>query len=346
MTRRGIAIFARHFHPSIGGVEASSRIMARTLAAMDQTVYVITGTELGDMRELEEGYQIVRTSSIRRIHSVLRRCDTLISRGGASRIAIPLGWLTGCRVVCFHEMATEPTERVALSTRFLLLMSTRHVGVTWAVLENKLLPEGIPRGVLYNPVASDLVSDDIPDFSSRRYDLLYVGRVSRAKGLGDLVEALELLGHPVRLMVVGDGPQRVELQKRFEALPHVESCFAGFLQGRELRAAYRSARVLVHPPYIHREGMGMVVAEAMANGTPVVVSDQPPLLETMGHGGLAFKAGNSGEMARQINRLLLDRSVWDKCQVAALHEQRRFSMSIYRHDLARILDNLRGIHLE
>ncbi|MCP1622752.1 glycosyltransferase family 4 protein [Pseudomonas nitroreducens] len=87
---------------------------------------------------------------------------------------------------------------------------------------------------------------------------LYVGRLAREKNL----EAFLALDLPGRKRVVGDGPQRAELEA---AYPQVE--FLGYRHGDELAEAYRSASVLAFPSLT--DTLGLVMYEALACGTPV-----------------------------------------------------------------------------
>ncbi|NMZ57974.1 glycosyltransferase family 4 protein [Pseudomonas nitroreducens] len=87
---------------------------------------------------------------------------------------------------------------------------------------------------------------------------LYVGRLAREKNL----EAFLALDLPGRKRVVGDGPQRAELQA---AYPQAE--FLGYRHGDELAEAYRSASVLAFPSLT--DTLGLVMVEALACGTPV-----------------------------------------------------------------------------
>jgi glycosyltransferase involved in cell wall biosynthesis len=87
---------------------------------------------------------------------------------------------------------------------------------------------------------------------------LYVGRVAVEKNLAAFLE-LQLPGTKV---VVGDGPQRAELQRRFP-----KAVFLGARHGAELAACYQSADVFVFPS--RTDTFGLVLLEAMACGTPV-----------------------------------------------------------------------------
>ena len=87
---------------------------------------------------------------------------------------------------------------------------------------------------------------------------LYVGRVAVEKN----VEAFLSAAHPGTKVVVGDGPARADLERRYP-----EARFLGTRRGVELAAAYRSADVLVFPS--RTDTFGLVMAEALACGTPV-----------------------------------------------------------------------------
>lgn len=92
----------------------------------------------------------------------------------------------------------------------------------------------------------------------RRPVFLYVGRVSVEKNLPAFL-SLDLPGTKV---VVGDGPQRRELERRFP-----EAVFAGVKTGAELASYFQRADVFVFPS--RTDTFGLVLAEAMACGTPV-----------------------------------------------------------------------------
>lgn len=106
------------------------------------------------------------------------------------------------------------------------------------------------------------VSDDCPA-------LLYVGRVSREKGLQMLPAVSAALRQrcvPHRFIIVGCGPMDRELRA---AMP--DALFTGVLHGQSLAAAYASADVFVFPS--RTDTAGNVVLEAQASGLPVLVTD-------------------------------------------------------------------------
>lgn len=106
--------------------------------------------------------------------------------------------------------------------------------------------------------------------------ILFVGRLDRRKGLGVLIESFEMLRRQrdVRLIVVGDGPDRQLPAQRLKPSDLAAVELRGRVPNDELAGAYQQAQVYVAPS-LGGESFGIVLLEAMAAGTPVVASDIP-----------------------------------------------------------------------
>lgn len=140
-----------------------------------------------------------------------------------------------------------------------------------------------------------------------RNTLLYVGRLSREKNLGFLADVFrELVDHgaDVELAVVGDGPHRAELER---ALADYPVAFTGYLRGEQLAIAYASADLFVFPST--NDTFGNVVMEALASGTPALVTQVGGPSELVAHreAGLVLPAGDLGQWVDAIETLVLDR---------------------------------------
>lgn len=99
--------------------------------------------------------------------------------------------------------------------------------------------------------------------------VLYVGRLSAEKNLAALVAAFRALpANAARLVLVGDGPARAEVERALAGHPVT---FTGYLRGAALAEAYASADVFAFPSLT--ETFGQVVMEAMASALPVVAFD-------------------------------------------------------------------------
>jgi glycosyltransferase involved in cell wall biosynthesis len=149
---------------------------------------------------------------------------------------------------------------------------------------------------------------------------MFVGRLVAVKALDVLLAALAGMAPERRplLVLVGDGPERAKLEAmaRQWSLP---VRFVGFCENEDVPALLAAADVFVLPS--REEGWAIVVAEAMAAGLPVLLSDQVgaayDLLEAEGN-GFAFKAGSVGDLQRA-----LERSVEERARLAEMGRRSR-----------------------
>lgn len=130
--------------------------------------------------------------------------------------------------------------------------------------------------------------------------VLYVGRVAAEKRVDLLPEAIRGLPN-TRLVIVGDGPFRSELQRRCAGLPvH----FTGYLKGDDLATAYASADVFVFTS--DTDTFGQVVQEAMASALPVVAARAGGALDLIHYGqnGYLFTPGIVSDLRSRLREVL------------------------------------------
>ena len=129
--------------------------------------------------------------------------------------------------------------------------------------------------------------------------VLSVGRLANEKRLDLLVQALPQLTN-VRLVFVGDGPARPELERRLAGQP---AHFTGYLRGEALATAYASADMFVFPS--DTDTFGQVIREAMASGLPVVAARAGGALDLVSEGetGFLVPPGDAIGFQRCIARL-------------------------------------------
>ena len=148
---------------------------------------------------------------------------------------------------------------------------------------------------------------------------LNVGRVAVEKN----IEAFAELKLPGTKVVVGDGPQRAELEKKYP-----EVVFAGAKFGSELAAYFACADVFVFPSLT--DTFGLVILEAMAAGTPVAGFSAPGPIDIIpGSDAGALAPGKSGGLAeaavacldldRKTVRAFAERYSWRACAEEFFH---------------------------
>jgi glycosyltransferase involved in cell wall biosynthesis len=112
--------------------------------------------------------------------------------------------------------------------------------------------------------------------------LLFVGRLSLQKNLPLLLNALAGVSEYFETTLVGDGELEGKLRNLAASLGLQNIRFQGRADGVELQDLYRNADVFVLPS--EREGMPLVLLEAMAMGLPVVATDIPGNRDVIAHG--------------------------------------------------------------
>jgi phosphatidylinositol alpha-mannosyltransferase len=134
--------------------------------------------------------------------------------------------------------------------------------------------------------------------------IVFVGRHEQRKGLVYLLEAFSMLAPPdLALWVCGEGPETAGLRERFAGDERVE--WLGRVSDAEAASRVRGATVFCAPA-VAGESFGLVVAEAMAAGTPVVASDIPGYRAALAGAGVLVPPGDAAALAAALGELLGD----------------------------------------
>jgi glycosyltransferase involved in cell wall biosynthesis len=161
---------------------------------------------------------------------------------------------------------------------------------------------------------------NIDSFQPRRIDepvagrpltIGFVGRMLAGKGLNILAEALvKVASEKWKLLVVGDGPERVGVERRLAAAGLLDRAqFTGAISYDTVPDFYQQMDVLVMPTQTTkriREQFGRVLIEAMASGVPVIGSTCGAIPEVIADAGLVFPEGDADALAGTLRRLLRD----------------------------------------
>lgn len=150
-----------------------------------------------------------------------------------------------------------------------------------------------------------------PDPSVRREPvLLHVGRLKKYKSTDHLLQAARILkqkGRRFRVVVVGAGDDLPRLKKLAATLAIADIVqFTGFVPEETKLDWYRRSYLLSENSV--KEGWGLIVMEANACGTPVVVARSPGLVDSSRDGvnGLFYDYGDVPGLAEKLDRLLTD----------------------------------------
>jgi glycosyltransferase involved in cell wall biosynthesis len=169
----------------------------------------------------------------------------------------------------------------------------------------RVIPYGISIGSLARPVAPP----------AGEAMILFVGRLVERKGVAYLIDAIEIVrrSRDVRLVVIGEGPERGLLEERARQRGIERSVeFAGKVEANELAGWYDRSDIFVLPA-VHdskgdTEGLGVVLLEALSYGKAVVASRVGGIVDIVEHEktGLLVEEKDAEQLAGAIERLLAD----------------------------------------
>jgi glycosyltransferase involved in cell wall biosynthesis len=163
--------------------------------------------------------------------------------------------------------------------------------------------------------------------------ILHVGIPYKRKNLPMLFEALQILkrkGIPHKLVLVGFSDKAIrDTENVFLLLEKInikkdDVILIGFVPETDLPLIYKMADVFVFPSLY--EGFGYPPLEAMACGTPVVVSNTSSLPEIVGDAGLYFNPLDPRDIAEKIFQVLSSLSLAEKLKNLGLKRVQQFSM--------------------
>jgi glycosyltransferase involved in cell wall biosynthesis len=138
-----------------------------------------------------------------------------------------------------------------------------------------------------------------PPIPSGSY-LLYLGRLSKEKGVSWLLEQYKFNPSLPRLVMAGDGPLRGDAENH--AGKHFQ--YVGFIRGDEKTRLIRGALAVVMPSLCY-ENYPMAIAEANAAGVPAIVADHGGLREMVqpSVNGERFAPGDGDSFQQAVRRL-------------------------------------------
>ncbi|MEQ1915445.1 MAG: glycosyltransferase family 1 protein [Gallionella sp.] len=145
--------------------------------------------------------------------------------------------------------------------------------------------------------------------------VILVSRIAAEKNLGvvfDAFKQMQAVDAQAKLVIVGDGPARAELQKQ-----HPEAIFSGMQIGEDLARHYASGDIFLYPSLT--ETYGNVTIEAMASGLATIAYDYAAAHQHMRHdvNGLLAPYGDTASFIKQAQGLISDKARVQRLREAA-----------------------------
>lgn len=299
----------------IGGISTKVRAFASSAYSLSakRDINAILSDSKPDIVHIHNLYPLVSPSVI---EACAERDVPVVLRCPNYRLECPAGVLMRQGKICtlcsggneywcaLTNCRGSILESVAIATRNMLARMGglfRHVSVfvpPSTFVKSRLIAAGFPEDRIR--VVPNVVP--VPKFcadASKGQYVAFAGRLSAEKGIETLLEAAKRVPNiPVR--IAGEGP----LDGALRAVAPSNVIFVGRLAGDALAAFYANARMAIVPSRWY-ETFGLVAAEAMSYGVPVIATNMAGLAEIVDDGttGFLFHAGDAATLAARIERL-------------------------------------------
>lgn len=304
-------------------------------------------------------------STLRRLSWFIRylrsnRPQVVVCYGWASpivRAAVVYCFLTRTRILLYGDATWQHSSRGRhriiryIALRVLMELSSGAVSTGTFnrefYIQHGMDPRFIWPGVC--PADSDLFgaarSDNYDEVGTgeRVLQIGFAGKLISRKGVDELLHAAAMLPRERawRINVIGDGPLLADLQSLAAQLDLNDRVhFNGFANASEMPKHLASFDVLVVPSRLDMRVL--VTIEAMAAGAAVIVSDAtavwgPGDIVEEGVSGLVYRSGDPGDLARQLCRLLDDRSLLTTIRVEGVNRSAQFGPPAFAETMARAI---------
>ncbi|MEM3565497.1 MAG: glycosyltransferase family 4 protein [Candidatus Bathyarchaeia archaeon] len=227
---------------------------------------------------------------------------------------MPLPWLTTgfkekflytIEKLAFHMVGKKAIKIVSVSKTL-----QKQLAATYNI-HSQVIYHGIEPEIYQSAKADKVECKRLLGTNPEEKIILFVGTIHPFKDPLTLIKSFSIIAkeqNKIRLILVGEGklrPKILELAKNFKLLDKIS--IHRRLKFDELVLFYRAADVFVLPSI--NEGLGIVTLEAMASGTPCIVSNSGASPEIVQDCGLIFKQGDYRDLAEKILQVLEDENL-------------------------------------
>lgn len=296
--------------PKAEGLWSALKAGSRELPGFWATLEEFAGEDMPDVLQAVQLAIAARAAGITHLHAHFATVATTVARMAARFAGIGYSVTAHAKDI-FHEGIDAAKLRPKLCDAQ-AVVTVSDFNVEFLAREHNVHPPHVSR--IYNGLWLDEFPYDSP--AGRPRHIVAVGRLVEKKGFADLVEACALLhrrGEQFTCEIIGDGPQRGDLEARIAALGLAGVVrLAGALPRPDVVRALQGAAVSALPCIVaddgDRDGLPTVLVEAMALGTPCVSTDVTGVPEVVRHGetGLCVAQRDPAVLAEALASLLGD----------------------------------------
>jgi rhamnosyl/mannosyltransferase len=347
-----VAQIAALYKPNTGGLEAVMHQLSDQLVAKGHNVTIFTSDYRwrADYKDLKyKNLQIYRLKSTRiaglvvmpsLLYRLLKAPHFQIYHVHVSQAFIPETVLIAAKikrtpVILHFHLDVEPSGKFGfifkMYKKLILPRTLRSADKVIVftesqaqVIQQKYGVEPQRISIIPNAVQEDFFIEKKREIRQKPR-LLFVGRLSVQKNIQQLLYALQGVSDQFKTDIVGDGELREELEGLIENLKLVNVTFHGHTTGKKLLKFYEQADIFVLPS--EREGMPLVLLEAMAARLPIVATNVTGISDLVlnDENGLLVPYGDFKVLQTALLKLHSDKIVYEKMSQTSRRLAKQYS---------------------
>lgn len=306
-----IHIYSRSFAPAIGGMEKLMEVLAAEFLRLGHAVTVATETP----GHAELPYPVLRQPGSVRYWRALQQADVVLSAPLSLR-RYPIQVLSRVPLCAAHPLPFPTRGRHGPAGWIKRLVGRFVINI----VPSRYLARHFPKPiVIANPLDPAALNPPVP--THRRSGIIFAGRLVPEKGGALLLEAFARTpaANRTRLTIVGDGPERLVLERLAGRLGISDRVrFTGALRGPQFWAQLHAHQVMVVPS-LWEEPFGIIALEGLACGCRMIVAESGGLPEAVGPLALTFARGDRHGLSDCLALALSDDDPTPSAQAVTSH---------------------------
>ena len=245
--------------------------------------------------------------------------------------ALPMKHASGKKVLTIHGIYSEQIK--LLHGKFMGNLSSTYEkdALTWAdaitVISKEAYDHYTKLGFKVHHIPNAINISSLPQQKDKRFEkqIIFAGRLSKEKGILNLLEISKMLPSDTHILIAGSGPEEDRVKEVAKTQPNLH--FLGYQTKEKTIALIRGSNVLVQPSLM--EGLSSTILEAMACKIPIVATNVGGNKEILDNNktGILVRLNSNDEILNEVLDLLSNKKKSNQLVENAFREVQRYDWS-------------------
>lgn len=239
---------------------------------------------------------------------IQRKFDAVITHFSTDSLFISKNQVN---ILHLHGVPSTYSEIGELSVRIpqRIIAVSKYVGQEWLKFYPYMKREAI--SIVYPGIDSNKFKKIEHE---KTFDIIFVGRFISIKGIDTLIEAVSKIKEPIKVCLVGDGPDKEKIKEKIKSYNLTKNFFIySKIKDEDLISLYNKSKIGIFPSYA-KEGVLLTMLEAASCGLPILTTNScsmPEFIED-NKNGLLFNPHDSNDLAKKIVYILENKALQEE----------------------------------